>query len=396
MIQLVNNHQTEKTMAGHRRKKTRRQKRKRKLLLFIAELLVLAVLAGGLFLTSKLNLLDTRALDDSQVEKGDLDEETQVTLSGYTDIALFGLDNRSTGDYDTGNSDVIMIISINNDTKEIRMVSVYRDTYLDVSGEDESTNFRKANSAYALGGVERAVSMLNKNLDLDIDNYVCFDFASVADAVDLVGGVEIEIEDAELEYLNDNIDTTAKVVGRSADYITSAGTYTLDGVQAVAYARIRYTSGGDYKRAERQRIVIEAVFDKVKNSDLTTINSLIDTIFPEIQTDMSTSTILTLASAVLGYEIDGSYGFPFDRTTQTPNSSKGSCVIPCTLYSNVVTLHEILYDDDDYTPSQTVQDYSYQIVLETGLDETDAVDDDFSLEDGTEEADSETEEVTIE
>lgn len=382
-------------MAGRREKRTPRQKRKRKFILFLIEILVLLVLAAGLFVTSKLNLLDTQELDESQVEKGDLDEETEVKLSGYTDIALFGLDNRSTGNYDSGNSDVIMIISINNDTKEIRMISVYRDTYLDVSSEEDAANFQKVNSAYARGGVERAISVLNKNLDLDIDNYVCFDFASVADAIDLIGGIEIEIEDAEIEYLNDNIDTTAKVVGRSADYITSAGTYTLDGVQAVAYARIRYTSGGDYKRAERQRIVIEAAFEKVKDSDLKTINSLIDTIFPEIQTDMSTGTILTLASAVLSYSITESEGFPFDRTTLTPSASKGSCVIPCTLYTNVVTLHEILYDEEDYTPSQTVQDYSWQIVVETGLDEDDAVGDEFSL--GEEEKEEEeTGEVTIE
>ena len=384
-------------MAGRRNRLTAKKRRRRKLILVIIELVILAFLAVVLFVTAKLNKLDFQSLNSDEVEEADLDEETAVTLTGYTDIAVFGLDNRSVNNYDTGNSDVIMIISINNDTKEIRLISVYRDTYLDVSSSGESADFEKVNSAYARGGAERAISVLNKSLDLDIDNYVAFDFAAVADAIDLLGGVEIDIEEEEIEYLNKNIDTTAEVVGRSAEYITTSGTHTLDGVQAVAYARIRYTSGGDYKRAERQRVVLEQLFENAKDSDLKTLNELVDTIFPEIQTDMDTSTIVTLASAVLDYDIDASYGFPFDRTTCTPSSSKGSCVIPCDLASNVTMLHEILYETEDYEPSLTVQEYSQQIIMETGLDADDAVDDDFSLEDGdNEEETGEDADLTLE
>lgn len=370
-------------MARHKRKRTSRQRRKRKLILFIVEILVLVILLGGLYVTSKLNLIDKTQLDNAKVEKGEIDDLTKEKLTGYTDIALFGLDNRSEGDYDTGNSDVIMILSINNDTKEIRMVSVYRDTFLDVSSKEESTNFQKANSAYARGGPERAISMLNKNLDLDIDNYVAFDFAAVAKAIDLLGGVEVEIEESELEYINAYIDHTGDIIGQTSEHIQTTGTHTLDGVQAVAYARIRYTGGGDFRRAERQRVVFSQMFQKVKSADLKTLNALITEIFPEIKTDMSTGTMITMASSVLGYDMSESQGFPFERTTWKTNK-KGDCVIPCDLITNVEELHALLYGSEEYTPSEKVKKYSDMIINETGKTRDSAVLDEYSLDDGSE------------
>ena len=244
----------EMNMAGHKRKITKRQRKKRKIILVIVEIIILVVLLVGLFFSSKLNLIQRIALDDSRIQKADLDEETKKMLHGYTDIAMFGLDNRDIDNYGHGNSDVIMIFSINNETEEIRMVSVYRDTYLEVSDvDDPDTAFSKANSAYARGGAERAVSMLNKNLDLDIDEYVTFDFSAVADAIDILGGVEVEIDEAEAEWMPTYIENTGKILGRESEIISTPGTYNLDGIQAVAYSRIRYTAGNDYKRAERQR-----------------------------------------------------------------------------------------------------------------------------------------------
>ncbi len=370
-------------MAGRKRKRTSRQRRKRKLILFIVEILILVILLGGLYVTSKLNLIDRTELDAAKVEKSELDEETKEKLTGYTDIALFGLDNRSEGNYEGGNSDVIMIVSINNDTKEIRMVSVYRDTFLDVSSKDESTNLQKANSAYARGGPERAISMLNKNLDLDIDNYVAFDFSAVADVIDLLGGVEVEIEEDEIEYINEYIDHTGEIIGKTSEHIQTTGVHTLDGVQAVAYSRIRYTAGGDFKRAERQRIVLSQAFQKIKTADLKTLNAVITEIFPEIKTDMSTGTMITLASSILGYDMSESRGFPFERTTLTVSKSKGNCVIPCDLITNVEELHELLYGSEEYTPSEKVQKYNDLIINETGKTRDSAVRDQYSLDDGS-------------
>jgi anionic cell wall polymer biosynthesis LytR-Cps2A-Psr (LCP) family protein len=128
----------------------------------------------------------------------DLNSQTVEKMTGYTNIALFGLDNRSVGNYAWGNSDTIMIASINNDTKEVKLVSVYRDTYLSI-GEGK---FNKANSAYNLGGVERAVKMLNANLDLSITDYVCVDWAALIEAIDALGGIELQVTKQEVYYIN--------------------------------------------------------------------------------------------------------------------------------------------------------------------------------------------------
>ena len=275
------------------KKVSKRQRRKRKLILFIVEIIILIIVAGALYVYSKLNLLNKKELDQSKVGKNQVSEETEQTFEGNTTIALFGLDNREQGVYDTGNSDVIMIMNINNDTKEVSLVSVYRDTYLNIAGEGEEEKFRKANAAYAAGGAEQAVTMLNRNLDLDIDNYVAFDFKSFAEAIDILGVVEIDIESqAEMDYLNDYISYTSEYVGGSDETVDHLGKQTLNGVQAVSYARIRYTAGDDYKRAERQRRVLTEMIKKAKSASLPELNSLINTVFPQISTDLDKKDII--------------------------------------------------------------------------------------------------------
>lgn len=369
-------------MAGHKKKATTKQKRKRKLILFIIEIVVLIILLVGVFYASKLNKINRQQLDESKVEKAEVSKETEETLSGYTDIALFGLDNRSNGTYDTGNSDVIMILSINNDTKEVRMVSVYRDTYLDVSSKDEKSNFQKCNSAYARGGAERAVSMLNKNLDLNIDNYVVFDFAAIADAIDLLGGIELDITENEMKIMNESYITyTEDIVGKESSLIDHAGTQTVDGVQAVSYARIRYTAGGDFKRAERQRRVLNELIKKAKDASLTELNELVSTIFPEVSTDLTQKDIISMMPVMLKYDMANSGGFPYDKTTDTPSKKIGSIVIPCDLESNVIQLHKQLFGTEDYQPSETVQSYNDTIIDLTGKTTKDSETDQFSDQD---------------
>ncbi len=379
------------------RQKNARKRRKRRLALFIVELVVLVLVGGAFYLYQKLDQIDTTYVVDEEkiTVNADIDEETLERFEEYTTIAIFGLDNRTQGVYTTGNSDVIMILNMNNSTKEITMVSVYRDTYLDVSGVDESSKFRKCNSAYAYGGVEQAINMLNTNLDLDIDNYVTVDFQAVAEAIDILGGVDIEIEsNSELKYLNQYIVATNKILGTSASTISSTGTHTLNGVQAVAYSRIRYTSGGDYKRAERQRTVLSQMFAKAKKASLSQISELIDTVFPDIQTNLTTKEILTLATAFLEYDLSTSGGFPFDRTTMTLNSTVGSIVVPCDLESNVIELHRILFGTEDYTPSSTVLENSAYIISTTGKTASSAVEDEFSeVENLSDSADEELEEL---
>ncbi len=365
-------------MAEH--KTTTGKRKRRKIILFVIEILILAVVIIALILYQKLNLLDTSyQLDESQIEVNEVEEETLANFEGFMTIAVFGLDNRTAGVYDSGNSDVIILLNINNDTKEMSMVSVYRDTYLNVAAAGEDDKFRKCNSAYNYGGVELAITMLTRNLDLDIDNYVCVDWTSVAEAIDILGGVEIEIEsEEELQWLNAYMDDTNLHVGTDEDYVSGTGLQTLSGVQAVAYCRIRYTSGDDYKRAERQRRVISQMFESAKGASLSQLNEFVETVFPDISTDLSKKDILTMASAMLDYDMSSSGGFPYYKTTMTISSSTGSVVVPLDLESNVIALHAQLFGTEDYTPSATVQEYSDYIINVTGLDADDAVEDSFT------------------
>ncbi|WP_296116903.1 LCP family protein [uncultured Eubacterium sp.] len=349
------------------KKISKKQRRKRKLILFIIEIIILILVAGALFLFSKLDKINTKTLDASKVGKSDVSAETQKTFEGYTTIACFGLDNREQGVYETGNSDTIMIMNINNDTKEVSLMSIYRDTYLNVAGKGEEEKFRKANSAYAYGGPEQAVTMLNRNLDIDIDNYVAFDFKAVAEAIDILGGVDINVEtEEERKYLNDYVSYTSEYVGGSNAEVEHTGLQTLNGVQAVSYARIRYTKGDDYKRAERQRRVLTEMIKKAKKANLSEVNELINTIFPQISTDLSKKDIISMASVMLKYDMANSGGFPYSRDTFTPSKKLGSVVVACDLESNVIELHKRLFGTEDYQPSETVKEYSEKIVDESG------------------------------
>ena len=354
----------------------------KKIVILAVEVCIIAVLVYGVNLFSKINNVSTVEVDEEKVVVNeDIEEETVASFTGYTTIALFGLDNRTSGVYETGNSDVIMIIAINNDTQEMNLVSVYRDTFLNTASEEVS--FHKANAAYAAGGVEQAISMLNKNLDLDIPstNYISFDFKAVADVIDIIGGVTINItSEEELEYLNYYIDHTNGILGTDSPSVSGTGKQKLDGVQAVAYSRIRYTSGGDYRRAQRQRVVLSKMIKKVKKASLSELTQILDEVFPEIETGLSQSDLLDMASVMLKYDMEEMSGFPFDRATKTIGS-KGSVVVPCDLVSNVTELHKLLYANETYTPSETVQSYSAQITSETGYTAESAISDDYSESD---------------
>lgn len=361
------------------RKKSARRRRKRKLIVFVIEIAILAVVVAGFFFYNKLNRINRQELDQNKIAMGDVSEETAATFQGYTTIALFGLDNREEGVYSAGNSDMIMVMNINNDTREMQLVSLYRDTYLNVASADsDELVFRKANNAYARGGPEQAITMLNRNLDLEIDHYVSVDFRAVSEAIDILGGVDITIEsEEELGYLNDYILANNDILNEDADTIDSVGEHTLNGVQAVAYARIRYTAGNDFKRAERQRRVFSEMMSKAKDANLSQINELIESVFPDIETDLSLKDIVDMASVMLDYDMANSSGFPYDKTTETLKKV-GSVVLPCSLESNVIELHRQLFGTEDYEPSELVREYSDYIINQTGATEDDAETDQFS------------------
>lgn len=353
-------------MAGNKRKKvSRKAQRKRKLIIILIEILVLLILLAVCFVWGKLSKIGfEQSMSNSEAGiNDDLSESTLLALEGYTNIALFGLDNRGSNNYDAGHSDTIMIASINNETHEVKLVSVYRDTYLNV-GDDL---YKKANDAYARGGAVQAVQMLNTNLDLNITEYVCVDWKALVDTIDALGGIDIEITEQEVEYINFYLWEIDEMTGLTTPEVEEAGMAHLDGTQATAYARIRYTGGDDFKRASRQRIVLQAMLEKATKADLGTLNKICDTVFDDISTTLSLKEMLYLVKALPDYELTSTSGFPFDLTTTKVGSQ--DTVVPAELDNNVVELHQYLFDATDYTPSATVQNISDYIVNKTGITE---------------------------
>ncbi len=338
-----------------RKRRTARRKKK-KHITFVIEILVLVLLAAGLFVAAKVGKIKR-----TDVSKGDIVINNDVDLKGYTNIALFGVDSREGSLDKDAHSDAILVASINNETKDVKLVSVYRDTYLDnTNGE-----FRKATECYYFGGPSRAISMLNKNLDLDITDFVTVDFTAVADVVDALGGIDIDVQEDEIVHLNNYQVEGSQVTGKEIVPVEYAGLQTLNGLQALSYCRIRYTEGSDFKRTERQRTVLQKILEKAKGADLLTLNSLIDKVAGNMMTSLNNTELLSLVKDVASYNLTDQTGFPFNLTTA--NLQAGDCVVPVNLEDNVRQLHQWMFGDDSYQPSDSVQEISWQIMNDTGI-----------------------------
>lgn len=347
------------------------QRRRRRRILFGIEIFLLLILIGGVFIYAKLGKMNFTDLDFSKIGVNTGVSDNNV-MKGYTTIGLIGLDGRD-GELKSGaRSDTMIIASINNDTKKVKLVSVYRDTYLRI-GEDSEGNgqYNKANAAYAEGGPEQFLSMLNTNLDLNVTDFVSVDFQAVAEAVELLGGIDVELKEEEVVHLNNYCVETSKVTGM--DYTPleeKAGVHHLNGVQTVSYARIRYTSGNDFRRAARQREVIYKIVEKAKNSDIATLSKILDKVFPKVYTSFTKAEILQMGMSMMSYDIEDQTGFPFDHLygKRVKDAMGGlDVVLPVTLESNVIKLHEFLYPEDSYTPSDEVKAYSQRIVDKSGF-----------------------------
>ena len=380
-------------------RKRRKKKKSGNIALFVVEIVILVVLAIGVFAYSRINKglknLGTEMGDQQQAgaeqngepqqaEQEDMADvvmnegvATNEVLTGYTNIALVGIDTRD-GDINYANSDTMLIASINNDTWGVRMVSLYRDTYLNMDPENDGWNFNKCNSAYAHGSVHQFLSMLNANLDLNITEYVVVDMKALATLIDDLGGISIILTEEEVGHLNNYCVETSEITGM--DYTPlevyegqEATEYNLTGIQAVAYARIRYTSGNDPKRTQRQRLVIEKIVDKAKSSGIASVSAIIDHVFPLVKTSFSSAQLVKMASQMFNYNIEQTSGFPFEHLEPdaiiATNGESIDALIPVTLAQNVTELHEFLFDDYGYQVSPTVQAYSDEIVKDSGMGE---------------------------
>ena len=368
---------------------------KKHIVLYVIESFVLVVAIIGLFMVTKATKMQKVNLDVSQIKGNDTSvteviseeptaeteatseptaepevtidkEEAEASLykkyDGLFTVACFGVDSRE-GDLEQGTrSDSIMVCVIDMETHEVKLVSIFRDTYLNLGND----SYNKCNAAYALGGPLQALSMINMNTDLYVTDYVTVGFTGLIDAIDALGGVDIDIQENEVVYLNQYALTMAGELYVPYTPVAEAGLQTLNGLQATAYCRIRYTAGDDFKRAERQRDVLTAMLSKAKVVSFSQLAAAVSAIMPNISTSLSVEDFLNMLSVASDYEVTVSDGFPFEGYRNGGNiGSKGACVVPTDLTKNVKKLHKLLFNIEDYEPSADVKKYSSIIKSDT-------------------------------
>lgn len=306
----------------------------------------------------------------------------------YTNFVLFGVDSRE-GEVDTSNSDSILIVSIHNTTKEVKMVSVYRDTMLGICDKTGTINqYFKVNSAYSYGGPEGAINTLNLNLDLDLKDYVTVNFGGVADIITKLGGITVNLTDDELAQLNHHLKSTISSTGRYAPQVAHSGkNIKLNGIQATTYCRIRKATfydpktgepvSDDFGRAARQRSVMEKLVEKAKKAGVSELQGMVETVLNDknakgqiITTSFKFDEIVNLLPIIFDFKLSGSTGFP--STLQIGTFDGTSYVVASGLSNNVSKLHEYLYGEKNYVPTENVNSVDYAVTSKTGISENSA------------------------
>lgn len=344
-----------------------------KIILFAVEIVVILGMMAILYIVMnkssegpKMVQLDPQTLEIHE----EVQQMTQEggTMQGYRNIALFGLDaQRDSELYKSSRSDVIMIASVNMDTGDIKLVSVYRDTYLFLGPyQDHDEYYWKCNAAYANGGAEQAVKMLNMNLDMDITDFVAVGYKGLRDVIDGLGGVYVDVDETELLHINNYQIGIATALKCDYNMVTKTGYQLLDGMQATAYCRIRYGGGDDYKRTARQREVLRAVEERAKQTDLATLTKVFNDCIGDIYTSLNSDDILEMLGKIADYRITEEAGFPSETLRKTGKiGAKGDCVIPAKLEDNVIWLHSFLFGDENYQVTDNIKEYDRKIEEET-------------------------------
>lgn len=326
---------------------------------------------------------------DKNVKDSDFDESKIVVnenvkkLTGYTNIALFGIDARYDEFDKNTNSDSIIVVNINNDSGEVRLISVYRDTMLKIRTKDGDSVYSKANEAFFRGGAEGAITMLNTNLDLDIQDYVTVNFSGLTEIIDALGGIDVTITEDERFYINGYLVETRKVTGMDAPDVNESGTVHLSGLQATAYCRIRYTSyfdeeGNEYKddlgRTARQRAVLSKLVDKAKAAGSDKIIKIAKRILNSntkdktfVKTSMDFDEIMDLIPLMIDFTLTDTVGFPY--TLAMPTIDGKSFIVAEGLSYNVSKLHEFMYGEPGYKVSPSVRKINDYLIDYTGVDE---------------------------
>lgn len=296
------------------------------IILCITLSIILAVVGGIAWYGSHLfNKIEKVEIDTSDVG---IKEEVHEKLSEYSNnvinIALFGIDAEEGS---AGRSDSIIIATIDTTNKKLKLTSIMRDSYVTIGDR----GLDKINHAYAFGGAQLAIKTLNENFDLNIEDFVAVNFTTMPKIIDKLGGVTIDITSEEVSHIPG---------------ISSAGTYTLTGEQALEYSRIRYASGGDYVRTDRQRTVLNKVFEKILAANVTQYPSLLSEILPMVKTSLDYSEILDLGNEVLKMGVTGLEQERFPRDGYCEGKMiNGVYYLTFDKENTVKQLHDYIFED---------------------------------------------------
>lgn len=255
-------------------------KKKLKIIIIsIIAIIVVVFLAGGYTVYSKLSKIKTTKIEltDEEIGIQKQEEETVKDKKDVTSILLLGLDREEHA------TDVNMILTLDNDNKEVRLLSILRDSYI-YYGEGKTN---KLNYAINYGGVTNSIKTVNENYGTEIRDYVLIDFDGVMNLVDAMGGVTVNLTSEEIPYISPNKNL-------------KPGNNLLNGKQALSYSRIRRI-GTDFQRTQRQRNVIDAMYSKVKSLSLGEMNKLLDVALNNVETSLSYGEILSLAQKIISY-----------------------------------------------------------------------------------------------
>ena len=321
------------------------KKIKPRMKIFLSALIIITLVGGGAFSYTfyQLSKINTTKISKTDVDLGikpKVAVKEEEDASKIVNIALFGLDRKDMSE--ASRSDSIMILSIDQKNKKIKISSVMRDTYVEIKDHGQT----KINHAYAYGGPQLAIRTLNENFNLDIRDYVTVDFFILEKLVDSIGGVTLDVKQDHIDQLNGLQAGIAKIENKLITPITKSGLQTLNGLQAVAYSRIRYDAGDDYGRTERQRMVLSAMLTKIQTVGVTEFPSVVSKILPFTETSMNNIDIMKLGTKVITASrmtLEQSR-FPVDGYS-TGKTINGIWYLVADMKATVDQLHKFIYQD---------------------------------------------------
>jgi len=326
----------------------------RKILIVASSLLLFILFASGAYVYTLLDQISHASHVDGSPQSPDSTNsdnsnqindppDREIALDTIENILILGLDRLSSGE--PARSDTVMIATVDKKNDTLKLTSILRDMYVSIPGYRDN----KVNAAFALGGHDLAIATINENFGLNVEKFVVLDFLAFEDIIDIIGGISIEVSEAEARAINRNLDKRAKMDGSdlSEYYVDEAGSLNLNGKQALAYARIRDVGRDDHDRVERQQIVLSTLFDKALKLNPLKFPSLVTSVLSHAQTNLTAFEILNLGTTALLFENKEIHRFrlPVAGTYSPQTIRGGASALVADLPENKRLLNSFLQSD---------------------------------------------------